>query len=143
MQSPQRNAAAFAAIVGSSAQAYRKPNRQDVEGVERRPQGARLHTGDPVSLQLGLDLRDEAFDRLERTRAEWIARALTEARALIARDGYVTTDSLRDVCQVPEGVDARVVGAVLNRRNFLDAGPTKTSRRTSHGRPISKWILNA
>ena len=31
----------------------------------------------------------------------------------------------------------------LNRRNFLDAVPTKTSRRTSHGRPISKWILNA
>ena len=94
-------------------------------------------------LALGLTDRDEAFDLLERTRADWIARALIEARVLIARDGYVTTDSLRDVCQVPEGVDARVVGAVLNRRNFLDAGPTKTSRRTSHGRPISKWILNA
>ena len=94
-------------------------------------------------LSLGLKLRDEAFDLLERTRAEWIARALTEARVLIARDGYVTTDSLRDVCPVPEGVDARVVGAVLNKRNFLDAGPTKTSRRTSHGRPISKWILSS
>ena len=93
----------------------------------------------PEQAPLGLLLRDEALDRLAETRGLWVSAATAEAHYLIRRDGYVTADTLRYECPVPAKVDARVVGAVLNPRNFRSLSRTKTKRPGSHYRPIEMW----
>ncbi len=90
-------------------------------------------------LPLGLAERDAALDQLAAARADWITWALAYAKQLIQRKGYVTADSLRLTWPVPDGVDARVVGAVLCERNFKRLGSTQTTRRESHYRPIGRW----
>ena len=83
--------------------------------------------------------RDEALDCLAKTRAAYVREALAWAHTLIVWERYVTADTLRAHCPVPEGIDPRVVGAILNPRNFRSLGRTKTKRAGSHDRPIEMW----
>lgn len=91
--------------------------------------------------QLGFDLRDEALDLLECTRADWISRAKIVAHNIAFKKGWVTADDLREVWPVPDDWDARVVGAVFRDKRFLKVGSTATERVTSHKRPISVFRL--
>lgn len=87
----------------------------------------------------GRTMRDEALDRLAKRRAVWCYHAQSRARIIIRQHGYVTADILRHEYPVPADIDARVLGAVLNPRNFRPLGPTQTKRPGSHYRPIQMW----
>ena len=87
----------------------------------------------------GLDLRDQALDLLERTRATWIHVARGAAHQAIERFGEVSADDIHRIRPVPEGIDPRVMGAVLNRRRFRFIRYQPSRRPECHARPIAVW----
>ena len=92
-------------------------------------------------LSLGLSERDAALDALEQSRPAWVFRA-KEAAVWHAKEyGYVTADTLRVLCPVPEGQDARIVGAVLKDKRLVKVSYTPTQRASSHARPIAVFRL--
>ena len=92
--------------------------------------------GTHTNVQLGFELRDAALEVLEQRRKVWVADVRRYALYYIRQHGAVTVDNLREAFPLPEGVDARVFGAVLMGKVFKKIGNTKTTRPTSHARPI-------
>ena len=90
-----------------------------------------------MTQQLGFDLRDQALERLEGSRAHWIATARQVARDVCAEQGFVTADDVRARLPIPEEYDGRVMGAVFAKSLFRKIGYQATMISTSHGRPIA------
>ena len=94
-----------------------------------------------LSLPEGRAARDEALDRLERRRKDYVINARGVANWLIGQEGQVTVDRLRELYPPPADFDARVLGAVLAGKQFKKIGNTHTTRKTSHHRPIGIFGL--
>ena len=89
-----------------------------------------------TSPQLGFDLRDRALERLELSRAEWIATARRIAIWVCHRRGQVTADDVREILPIPPEYDGRVMGAVFCKSLFQKVGYKATTVASSHGRPV-------
>lgn len=88
-----------------------------------------------------LSTKEEALDALEASRADWLAVARGVAR-VIARSGPITVNDVRKKAPpLPDGVDGRVFGAVLRGPEWKFEGYVKSTRRTSHGRPVARYRL--
>ena len=90
-----------------------------------------------MTQQLGFDLRDKALERLESSRAHWIAAARRVARQVCEEEGFVTADAVRARLPIPPQYDGRVMGAVFAKSLFRKIGYQATMISTSHGRPIA------
>lgn len=96
-------------------------------------------------LALGLEARDEALDRVELStaeRKEWVRRGRLIAQNHIVLHKSITSDELRQIHPVPEGVDPRILGAVFRSPGpFIRLGWKQTENKDAHGRPIAIWGL--
>ena len=90
-----------------------------------------------MTQQLGFDLRDQALERLEGSRAHWLATARQVARDVCVEQGFVTADDVRARLPIPSEYDGRVMGAVFCKGLFQKVGYQATMIPTSHGRPIA------
>lgn len=89
--------------------------------------------------------KNEALSMLAERREPLVRqaqRALLE-RLLVA--GTATADDVRDVVELPPGVDPKAFGAVpgaLARAGIIRAdGFEKTARPEAHARPVTRWTL--
>jgi len=104
----------------------RRPYRRDTtEGEAKKAEALAL-----------LEARREAFVRRGR-------RALL--RALLDGDGTATADDVRDLVELPPGIDAKLFGTVPHRLAYdgiiRNAGRVKTTRAVAHGRWVELWQL--
>lgn len=88
----------------------------------------------------GGELRDQALDRLERARAEYVARARIHADMIYARLGYCTVDLIRAECPPPSDIDGRVMGALLRAPAWLVEGDQHSRRGINHGKKIARFV---
>ena len=89
-----------------------------------------------------LELRDQALDRLEATRADLLVAARAMAAAICAIKGRVTSVEVMAQLRLqgygPEldAADTRWLGAVFWRGGWTRIGYEPTG---SHGRPVAIW----
>lgn len=81
--------------------------------------------------------------RCESGVADWLARARAHARRIAQKNGYVTIDEVREFCPPPDGVDPRVMGAVMQAREFEMVKLVESRRKACHGRHIGLFRLRA
>lgn len=84
--------------------------------------------------------KEDAFAMFEDTRADWLAKARTHARAMAAK-GPVTVDDVRAVCPPPSNTDPRVMGALFKKDEWEPCGWVESTRRECHHRPIRTFKL--
>lgn len=87
-----------------------------------------------------MNTKQEAFDLFEQKRKEFLEYARWIAVREYKKKGNLTIDDVRDQVKVPEGVNAKVFGAVFNK-DWEIVGYVKTTRQTSHGRRVAVWRL--
>lgn len=75
------------------------------------------------------------------SQAKWIERARKVAVELARTHGYVTSDMIWSKCPPPSEFEPRVMGAVFANQGLVKDGWVQGTRKVSHGRPISKWVL--
>ncbi len=83
--------------------------------------------------------REEVLDLFEETRQDYLAEARAMAQILAFHKGIITINDVREACPVPEGIDPRVLGAVLRGPAWEPVGFVQSTRRTCHGRPIRQF----
>ncbi len=84
-----------------------------------------------------LESKQEALDALEKARAEYIEQARTAARQICSVGEEITIDDVREVAPPPEGVDPRIMGAILRAPDWRPVGYRASKRKTCHKRPVS------
>ena len=94
-----------------------------------------------TSTQLPLALRDEVLDRFEVVRAGYLRSARLYALFYCRDHGSVTIEDVRRIFPPPDGVDPRLLGAVLRKPHFVLVGYESGTRKESHGRPIGRFRL--
>ena len=89
-----------------------------------------------------LDMFETAIQPLfEKSSKEFLSEARSIARLLALKNGSVTVDDVRNICPPPNGVDPRVMGAVLKSKDFICVGHRKSGRGECHHRPIGVFKL--
>lgn len=89
-----------------------------------------------------MNTKQEALDLFEQTRADFLANCRWLAKRIAQQNnGYVNIDQVREQVATPEGVNPKVYGAVFNKDDWEHSGYKITTRKTSHGRPISVWFF--
>ena len=83
----------------------------------------------------------EQAAHFENHRMEWLAQARAVARRIARQNGTVTIDQVREFCPPPAGVDPRVMGAVMQPREFQMIRLTESRRKACHGRHIGVFKL--
>lgn len=83
--------------------------------------------------------RDEALDALERARAEYVDHARTIAARICAVGDCITVDDIRALAPPPDGVDPRVMGAVLRAPQWQRVGYVNSRRLVCHKRPVAQF----
>ena len=87
--------------------------------------------------------KHEAIDRVAEGRADYIESAMQAARKHLARHPMISSAVIKEMTPVPEGVEPRVLGAVLRKlvkeENLVLLHYATTSDRRSHCRPIAVW----
>lgn len=82
------------------------------------------------------------LDSMEARRAYYVAYARMVLRVEAQRTGWVTADDVHRLAPVPEGVDGRIVGAILREPYFVRDGVQPSVRRKiNHGRTICRFRL--
>jgi hypothetical protein len=79
----------------------------------------------------------------EKWRAEWLERARDAAYCLGFTGREVTIDDVRAVCPPPEYTDPRVMGAVFTRKEWECVRYERSTRTTSHNRPVGVFRLKS
>lgn len=87
--------------------------------------------------------KQEALNLFEIHRAKYLALAREVAEKVYHRQGYVTTDDIRELCDVPqEYKDRRVLGSVFQAHEWQTTGKRiKSKFKDNHGRKIEVWEL--
>ena len=87
--------------------------------------------------------KHEAIDRVAEGRAFYIESAMQAARTHLAKHPMISSAVIKEMTPVPEGVEPRVLGAVLRKlvkeENLVLLQYARTSDRRSHCRPIAVW----
>jgi hypothetical protein len=96
--------------------------------------------GDPVE---GERRRDHALDRLRVHRAHLVRGVQRALLSYLLTHGPSTSDPIRDLVQLPPGIDPRLVGAAARRLAELDlicrAGLSRSVRPEAHSRDLPVW----
>jgi hypothetical protein len=83
---------------------------------------------------------NEAHERLEAARSEFLAKARTEIKLFQAMTNRpVSTEDVRELCPPPEGVDHRIMGTVFNRAEWRPVGYT-VARGHCNPRSVRTWL---
>ena len=89
--------------------------------------------------------RDAAHAGLEEHRPEIIRQLRIAAIRISFEKDEFTSDDVRAIVPIPEGINPKVVGAAiaaLARANlFLEVGQQKSTRPEAHARRITVWRL--
>jgi hypothetical protein len=72
---------------------------------------------------------------------DWLTGARDTARRIARQNGTVTIDEVREFCPPPDGVDPRVMGAVMQPREFELVKLVESRRKVCHGRYIGQFKL--
>lgn len=94
-----------------------------------------------MSLATGEHRRDLALAGHEMSKAQWIKMARAVAEAIAREKGQVTSDDVRDRCDVPAGMNPSVMGAVLRCRTFKLLHFEKSRRDVANARRIGVYRL--
>jgi hypothetical protein len=86
-------------------------------------------------------LQKSAAPAFENPRLEWLANARAAARRIAREKGTVTIDEVRECCPPPADADPRVMGAVMQPREFVLIKFVESRRKACHGRPIGLFKL--
>lgn len=86
--------------------------------------------------------KQQALDLFEAKRREFLDYARWVARKICSEKGHVTIDDIREVVQLPQGIDGRVYGAVFRGDGWIKTGYTQTTVKSSHRRPIAIFTVN-
>lgn len=81
------------------------------------------------------------MDLFEVTRREFLEYARWTARKICQEKGHVTSDDVREIVQLPRGIDGRVYGAIFSGKEWVKTGYAQTKIKSSHGRPIAVFTL--
>lgn len=77
---------------------------------------------------------------LEASRPEFLASARAAAIQLANKHGSVTSDQLREVVHLPEGMNPSVFGCVFSKKSdWKILSFVKSARPASHGRYIKQF----
>jgi hypothetical protein len=82
-----------------------------------------------------------AAPAFENHRMEWLAKARAVARRIAREKGTVTIDEVREICPPPADADPRVMGAVMQSRDFEMIRLVESRRKACHGRYIGLFRL--
>jgi hypothetical protein len=85
--------------------------------------------------------QENAAPRFDTGKMEWLATARDAARRIARENGTVTIDEVREFCPPPDGVDPRVMGAVMQPREFQLIKFVESRRKACHGRHIGLFKL--
>lgn len=94
-----------------------------------------------MSLSTGEARRDLALLSHEMTKAQWIAKARSVAVELAMQNGSVTSDDVRDHCEVPSWLNPSVMGAVMRCKLFKLMHFEKSRRDLANARRIGVYRL--
>ena len=86
-------------------------------------------------------LQEDIAPRVKTNCMEWLTQARAAARRIARENGTVTIDEVREFCPPPEGVDPRVMGAVMQPREFQMVKLVESRRKACHGRHIGVFKL--
>jgi len=81
------------------------------------------------------------MDLFEATRREFLEYSRWVARKICKEKGHVTTDDVRELVQLPKGIDGRVCGAIFKGDEWIKTGYTQTNIKSSHNRTICVFTL--
>lgn len=81
-------------------------------------------------------------DMFRKTREEWLEDARATARKLLKFRNSITIEDVLVACPRPTFIHPNTTGKVFNKE-FKSVGITYSKRRSSHGRLIRRWQLNA
>lgn len=89
------------------------------------------------------EVKQEAIDRVAQGKEDYIEKAVRAGLKHLRQNSKISSAIIKDLAPVPEGMEPRVLGAVL-RRLIKEAdlrllGYQTTSHRRSHCRPIAIW----
>jgi len=84
-----------------------------------------------------INSKQQAMNLFEATRHEFLEYARWTARKICQEKGHVTTDDVRELVELPKGIDSRVFGAIFKGNEWIKTGYTHTKIKSSHGRPIA------
>lgn len=91
-----------------------------------------------------METKQQVLDLFEQTRNEFLTNCRWIAKRIAKENnGYVNIDQVREQVTTPQGVNPKVYGAVFANGEFERVGFVVTTRKTSHGRPISNWFWKA
>lgn len=79
----------------------------------------------------------------EEHRGDWLIAARHVAAQIGADGRNVTIDDVRDRIPPPANVDPRVMGSVLNRKDWVRVGYQQSTRSDCHHRPIGVFKLRS
>ena len=79
--------------------------------------------------------------RFETGKMQWLASARAAARRIAREKGTVTIAEVRECCPPPADVDPRVMGAVMQPREFQLIKFVESRRKACHGRHIGLFKL--
>lgn len=80
-------------------------------------------------------------DLFKDVKTTWLEKARSEARKLLERREYVTSEDVTFVCPLPRYLHHNSIGAIFQHTDFQMVGTTLARRPSSHGRLIRKWAL--
>lgn len=122
----------------SPASERRKPSQRPVPSLSAAT-GALATEAAPQQLPFDLD---RLLDNMAAARSEYYVRAHAWAVAHCRARGSVTADDLHAGCPPPEGVDGRIIGAILRPPVFRPVAYEQSVRRAvNHGRTVRRFQL--
>ncbi len=78
----------------------------------------------------------------EATKGDFLERCRNIAREHLKYNATVTVDDIRDIVEIPDGMDRRVMGSVFRHSDFEGTGDyVKSKRSDCHHRPIQKFRI--
>lgn len=90
-----------------------------------------------------VQLKDEALKKVAQGRELYIAQATLAAKRHLRKNSTITSQNIRHLAPVPDGMEPRVLGAIMLKLvrdlnlTLVEYRPTKDRR--SHCRPIAVW----
>ncbi len=88
-----------------------------------------------------INSKQKAMDLFKITRREFLDYSRWVARKICKQKGHVTVDDIRELVQLPKGLDGRCYGGIFIGKEWIKTGYTHTTIRSSHGRPIAVFSL--
>ena len=88
-----------------------------------------------------MENKQQVMDLFNKTRSEFLSSCRWVAIRIAQKNGgFVNIDEVREQVITPDGVNPKVYGAVFADGQFEKSGYVITTRKSSHGRPISSWF---